>query len=223
MDERSFYFESQTAKPAELNCPHCKTAASYELQWMLRKKKDRLPGHADERDKARFAKAQSYMVLQDDKVACSNLRCRKRFDISGIKTMAFLSPEQEKELAGQKPQRSERSDRPERRRDNRQDNRQNNRNRPKQKAGGRGQKAGKRNAKQGGDRNNERSGNRAEEPNGNRIDYPGGNHFDDQRGNRFDDQRGNRAGGQNKRRQQPKGKKKRPEVYFPSDYVNYRP
>jgi len=23
-------------------------------------------------------------------VACKNLRCRKRFDISGIKTMAFL-------------------------------------------------------------------------------------------------------------------------------------
>jgi len=58
---------------------------------MVRKKKERLPPGADERDRARFAKSQSYMVLLDDKVACKNLRCRKRFDISGVKSMAFLS------------------------------------------------------------------------------------------------------------------------------------
>ena len=57
---------------------------------MIRKKKDRIPQGADERDRARFQKAQSFMVLMDDKVACKNLRCRRRFDISGIKTMAFL-------------------------------------------------------------------------------------------------------------------------------------
>jgi hypothetical protein len=91
MDERAFYTESQTTKALTLNCPFCRTASSYELHWLVRKKKDRLPGRADERDRARFAKAQSYMVLLDDKVACKNLRCRKRFDISGIKTMAFLS------------------------------------------------------------------------------------------------------------------------------------
>ena len=62
----------------------------YDLHWVVRKKKDRLPGGADERDRAKFAKAQSYMVLLDHKVACKNLRCRKRFDISSIKTMAFL-------------------------------------------------------------------------------------------------------------------------------------
>ena len=44
----------------------------------------------DERDRAKFAKAQSYMLLLDDKAACKNMRCRKRFDISGIKTIAFL-------------------------------------------------------------------------------------------------------------------------------------
>ena len=90
MDERTFYSESQTTKSATLNCPYCRTQESYELRWMVRKKKDRLPGGADERDRAKFAKAQSYMVLLDDKVACKNLRCRKRFDISGVKTMAFL-------------------------------------------------------------------------------------------------------------------------------------
>ena len=90
MDERQFYTEQQTTKAASLNCPYCHTVESYDLRWMLRRKKDRIPPGADERDRARFAKSQSYMVLLDDKVACKNLRCRKRFDISGIKTMAFV-------------------------------------------------------------------------------------------------------------------------------------
>ncbi len=90
MDERAFFNESQTTKPAQLNCPFCRTQESYDLRWILRKKKDRLPGGADERDRAKFAKAQSYMVLMDDKVACKNIRCRKRFDISGVKTIAFI-------------------------------------------------------------------------------------------------------------------------------------
>jgi hypothetical protein len=90
MDERAFYNESQAVKPMGLSCPFCKTAGSYELRWLVRKKKDRLPGGGDERDRAKFQKAQSYMVLLDDKVMCKNMRCRKRFDVSGIKTMAFL-------------------------------------------------------------------------------------------------------------------------------------
>jgi hypothetical protein len=91
MDERAYYNESKATRPASLQCPYCRTTESYELNWMVRRKKDRLPGGADERDRARFQKAQSYMVLLDDKVACKNLRCRKRFDISGVKSMAFLT------------------------------------------------------------------------------------------------------------------------------------
>jgi hypothetical protein len=90
MDERQFYTEQPATKPAQLNCPWCKSVESYDLRWMVRKKKDRIPGGADERDRARFAKAQSYMVLLDNQAMCKNMRCRKRFDISGIKTMAFL-------------------------------------------------------------------------------------------------------------------------------------
>ncbi|MBM3745473.1 MAG: hypothetical protein FJW34_06730 [Acidobacteria bacterium] len=90
MTERAFFNESQTTKATTLNCPFCRTADSYPLRWMVRKKKDRPPQGADEEAKARFRKAQSYMVLLDEKVACKNLRCRKRFDVSGIKTMAFL-------------------------------------------------------------------------------------------------------------------------------------
>lgn len=90
MDERAFYSESPTTKPASLECPYCHSRENYELRWIVRRKKDRLPGGSDERDRAKFQKAQSYMVLAEDKVACKNIRCRKRFDISGIKTMAFL-------------------------------------------------------------------------------------------------------------------------------------
>ena len=90
MDERAFYTDQPATRPAQLNCPYCRVAESYDLNWIIRKKKDRIPPGADERDRARFQKAQSYMVLMDDKVACKNLRCRKRFDISGVKTMAFL-------------------------------------------------------------------------------------------------------------------------------------
>lgn len=91
MDERQFYRESQTTKPASLTCPRCRGAETYELRWVVRKKIDRLPGHADERDRAKFAKAASYMVLMDDKVTCKNIRCRKPFEISGMKTMAYLT------------------------------------------------------------------------------------------------------------------------------------
>ena len=91
MDERTFFNESQATKPAELTCPFCRTTEKYDLRWMVRKKKDRMPTGADPNARAKFQKAQSYMVLLDDKVACKNLRCRKRFDISGVKTMAFLA------------------------------------------------------------------------------------------------------------------------------------
>ena len=90
MEERQFFSESNATKPATLHCPYCRFAESYELRWLVRKRKDKMPPGGDERDRARFQKALSYMVLLDDKVMCKNLRCRKRFDISGIKTMEFV-------------------------------------------------------------------------------------------------------------------------------------
>lgn len=87
MEERAFFTESPTTKKAQLNCPFCRTVDTYDLQWLHRKKRDQLPRGADERDRARFAKLQSYMVLVDNYANCKG--CRKRFEISGIKTMAF--------------------------------------------------------------------------------------------------------------------------------------
>jgi len=90
VDERAYYTESQAKRAATLNCPSCRTQDTYDLKWMVRKKVEQVPRGADERDRARFAKFLSYMVLMDDKAMCKNMRCRKRFDISGIKTMAFI-------------------------------------------------------------------------------------------------------------------------------------
>ncbi len=94
MDERKFFNESNTTKTARLSCPYCRTTETYELRWLIRRKKDRLPPGGDEHDRAKFLKAQSYMVLLDDKAVCRNLRCRRRFDISGIRTTAFLVEDQ---------------------------------------------------------------------------------------------------------------------------------
>lgn len=89
MDEKAFYTESRTTRPATLNCTFCRTQDTYELNYIARTKKDRIPGGADERDRAKFAKAQSYLLLLDTHAQCKNMRCRKRFEISGIKTIAF--------------------------------------------------------------------------------------------------------------------------------------
>ncbi|MFB3776499.1 MAG: hypothetical protein ACE141_02780 [Bryobacteraceae bacterium] len=94
MDERKFFNESNATRLASLQCPYCRTTESYELRWLVRRKKNAVPPGADERDRRIFQKTQSYMVLLDDKVACKNLRCRKRFEISGVKTTAFLTEDQ---------------------------------------------------------------------------------------------------------------------------------
>ena len=90
IDERQFFVESQTTKPASLNCPFCRSVETYDLRWLVRKKRDRLPGNGDDRDRAKFQKALSYMVLLDDKATCKNQRCRRPFEISGVKTTAFI-------------------------------------------------------------------------------------------------------------------------------------
>jgi len=89
MDEREFFDERPEKKTATLNCPHCQQAAEYEITWLVRTKKRQLSGRADERDRARFAKARSYMLRRDDMLACKNLRCRKRFEISGVQSVVF--------------------------------------------------------------------------------------------------------------------------------------
>ena len=90
MDERDFYNERQETKKANLICPHCRQENEYDIGWVVRTKKAQLSGRADERDRAKFAKARSYMVRREDMLACKNMRCRKRFEIAGVQSVAFL-------------------------------------------------------------------------------------------------------------------------------------
>ena len=89
MEERDFFDETESLKSANLNCQFCQTN-TYDLRWLVRTKKKGLPPHADERDRARFAKARSYMLRHDDFVQCKNARCRKRFEISGVQSIVFV-------------------------------------------------------------------------------------------------------------------------------------
>ncbi len=89
MEERDFFDERQEKKLATLNCPHCQQSAEYEITWVVRTKKRQLSGRADERDRARCAKARSYMRRRDDMLACKNMRCRKRFEITSVQSVVF--------------------------------------------------------------------------------------------------------------------------------------
>lgn len=90
MDERDFFDERRETRKHTLNCPHCHQANEYDLAWLVRTKKRQLPPRANEMDRAKFAKAQSYMVRQDDLVGCKNVRCRKRFEVSGVQSVVFF-------------------------------------------------------------------------------------------------------------------------------------
>ncbi len=93
MDERQFCDESSSTKPFVLRCPSCRQQETYQLRWLVRRKKKHLPARADERVRSQFANFQSYMVLIDDSVVCKTPRCNRRIEVSGIKTMAYLTDE----------------------------------------------------------------------------------------------------------------------------------
>ena len=90
MEERDFFDEKPEMRTHTLTCPHYGKADEYQLGWLVRRKKNSLPRNADDRDRARFAKAQSYMVRTEDMLACKNIRCRKRFEVAGVQSVAFL-------------------------------------------------------------------------------------------------------------------------------------
>jgi adenine-specific DNA methylase len=90
MEERDFFTETIEQRTHTVTCPKCGQAGEYKVTWIVRRKRQQLPRHADERDRARFAKAQSYMVRRDDKLGCQNIRCRKPFEITSLQSLAFL-------------------------------------------------------------------------------------------------------------------------------------
>ena len=90
MEERDFFNETTETRTHNLVCPKCGQPGEYKVSWIVRRKRPQLPRNADERDRAKFAKAQSYMVRKDDVVGCKNVRCRKRFEVSSLQSVAFI-------------------------------------------------------------------------------------------------------------------------------------
>jgi len=89
MEEREFFNEKDETVPAAIYCPKCRTTNEYAIRWRRRTKRPSLPPRADERDRARFAKARSYRVRLDDKLRCKNPRCGKTIEISTLQTVVF--------------------------------------------------------------------------------------------------------------------------------------
>ena len=88
LDERDFFNSRNETRNDKLNCPRCKRVNEYQMRWVVRMRKDRLPPGADERDKAMFAKLRDYMIRVDDSVTCKT--CGKKFEIPSQQSMVFL-------------------------------------------------------------------------------------------------------------------------------------
>jgi hypothetical protein len=88
LDERDFFNSRNETRTDKLTCPRCKRVNDYQMRWVVRTKKDRIPPGADARDRALYAKLRDYMIRVDDSVACKT--CGKKFDIPSQHSMVFL-------------------------------------------------------------------------------------------------------------------------------------
>src|SRR5262252_8736743 len=88
LDERDFFHNRNETRSDRLTCPRCKRVNEYQMRWVVRTRKDRLPPGADERDRMLYAKLRDYMIRVDDVVTCKT--CGKKFDIPSQHSMVFL-------------------------------------------------------------------------------------------------------------------------------------
>ena len=88
MDERAFFNERPELRRATYACPRCRRSHEYDVRWVRRTRKDRLPGGADERDRAKFAKLRDYLLRVEDEVTCRS--CNKRFEIPSQQSLMFV-------------------------------------------------------------------------------------------------------------------------------------
>ena len=88
LDERDFFHSKSETRTDKLSCPRCKRVNEYQMSWVVNTKKDRLPGGADERDRALYAKLRDYMVRVDDAVTCKT--CGKKFEIPSQHSLMFV-------------------------------------------------------------------------------------------------------------------------------------
>jgi hypothetical protein len=90
LHEREFYNEKQEPKPATFTCPRYRRHAEYQVRWIRRTKKDRVPSGTDERDGAMFAKRRDYLIRLDDELVCNG--CKRKFGFLPSNRWSFSDP-----------------------------------------------------------------------------------------------------------------------------------
>jgi hypothetical protein len=88
LHEREFFNERPETRPTTFTCSQCRHRDEYQVRWIRRTKKERIPPAADERDRAIFGKLRDYLIRVDDSVVCT--RCRRKFDVPSHQSMVFL-------------------------------------------------------------------------------------------------------------------------------------
>ena len=88
LDERAFFFDKNENRNERLSCPRCRRTNEYSVRWVRRKKKDKLPPGADERDRAKFTKLRDHLIRVDDEVVCKT--CGKKFEIPSMHSLLFV-------------------------------------------------------------------------------------------------------------------------------------
>ena len=88
LDERDFFNSRNETRTDKLACPRCKRTNDYQMRWVVRTRKDRIPPGADDRDRALYGKLRDYMIRVDDSVTCKT--CGKKFDIPSQHSMVFI-------------------------------------------------------------------------------------------------------------------------------------
>ena len=92
LNERDFFNEKTETRATPLTCPRCRRKHDYQLKWVRRIKKNRIPPGADDRDRALYAKLRDYMIRVDDVVHCQT--CRTRFEVPSHQSLVFLQDDE---------------------------------------------------------------------------------------------------------------------------------
>ncbi len=88
LDERAFFNERPEQRNGRYACPRCKRTNDYQMRWVRRTRKDRVPPNADETDRAKFLKLRDHLIRVDDELTCKT--CGKRFEIPSMHSLVFV-------------------------------------------------------------------------------------------------------------------------------------
>ncbi len=88
LDERAFFTETPERRTATYTCTRCRRTHQYQVRWVRRTRKDRLPAGAREEDRAKFAKLRDHLIRIDDELVCAT--CGRKFEIPSMHSLLFL-------------------------------------------------------------------------------------------------------------------------------------